>query len=229
MRRTYISPEFINSKVYGTFNMVEESNFFSSKMLEIEDFVDISNQDIIYYQKVNKEQLDITVESSLNSSILYSAAVNKRDNHVLELDKSQPVYQLNKNTRWILEIDLEKIFSDFIFSSLKKYRTFEGLKNNMTLEKNVDIAIRNYIDKNIKNRYKLTNIDFLIKYKDLRNQDILKWKNTWNPQLTVDNKFNKIQTETESDDSKIKVIFEQDKPSDTYNYDYYFNIFYEKL
>jgi hypothetical protein len=229
MRRTYISPEFINSKVYGTFNMVEESNFFSSKMLEIEDFIDISNQDIIYYQKVNKEQLDITVESSLNSSILYSAAVNKRDNHVLELDKSQPVYQLNKNTRWILEIDLEKIFSDFIFSSLKKYRTFEGLKNNMTLEKNVDIAIRNYIDKNIKNRYKLTNIDFLIKYKDLRNQDILKWKNTWNPQLTVDNKFNKIQTETESDDSKIKVIFEQDKPSDTYNYDYYFNIFYEKL
>lgn len=229
MRRTYISPEFINSKVYGTFNMVEESNFFSSKMLEIEDFVDISNQDIIYYQKVNKEQLDITVESSLNSSILYSAAVNKRDNHVLELDKSQPVYQLNKNTRWILEIDLEKIFSDFIFSSLKKYRTFEGLKNNMTLEKNVDIAIRNYIDKNIKNRYKLTNIDFLINYKDLRNQDILKWKNTWNPQLTVDNKFNKIQTETESDDSKIKVIFEQDKPSDTYNYDYYFNIFYEKL
>ena len=155
--------------------------------------------------------------------------MNKRDNHVLELDKSQPVYQLNKNTRWILEIDLEKIFSDFIFSSLKKYRTFEGLKNNMTLEKNVDIAIRNYIDKNIKNRYKLTNIDFLIKYKDLRNQDILKWKNTWNPQLTVDNKFNKIQTETESDDSKIKVIFEQDKPSDTYNYDYYFNIFYEKL
>lgn len=229
MRRTYISPEFINSKVYGTFNMVEESNFFSSKMLEIEDFIDISNQDIIYYQKVNKEQLDITVESSLNSSILYSAAVNKRDNHVLELDKSQPVYQLNKNTRWILEINLEKIFSDFIFSSLKKYRTFEGLKNNMTLEKNVDIAIRNYIDKNIKNRYKLTNIDFLIKYKDLRNQDILKWKNTWNPQLTVDNKFNKIQTETESDDSKIKVIFEQDKPSDTYNYDYYFNIFYEKL
>jgi hypothetical protein len=209
--------------------MVEESNFFSSKMLEIEDFIDISNQDIIYYQKVNKEQLDITVESSLNSSILYSAAVNKRDNHVLELDKSQPVYQLNKNTRWILEIDLEKIFSDFIFSSLKKYRTFEGLKNNMTLEKNVDIAIRNYIDKNIKNRYKLTNIDFLIKYKDLRNQDILKWKNTWNPQLTVDDKFNKIQTETESDDSKIKVIFEQDKPSDTYNYDYYFNIFYEKL
>jgi hypothetical protein len=98
----------------------------------------------------------------------------------------------------------------------------------MTLEKNVDIAIRNYIDKNIKNRYKLTNIDFLIKYKDLRNQDILKWKNTWNPQLTVDDKFNKIQTETESDDSKIKVIFEQDKPSDTYNYDYYFNIFYEK-
>lgn len=229
MRRTYISPEYYNNKVYGTYNMLEESNFFAAKMLEIEDFIDISNQDIIYYQKINNEQLDIAVESSLSPSLVYSSSVNKRDNHTLILDKSQPPYQLNKNTRWILDINLHQIFSDFIFSSLKKYRTFEGLKNDMTLEKDVNVAIRKYIDKNIVDRYKLTRVDLLIRYKDLRNQDILKWKNTWNSQLTIDDKFNKIQTETASDDSKIKIIFEQDKPSDSYNYEYYFNIFFEKL
>jgi hypothetical protein len=228
MRRTYISPEYINNKVYGTYNMVEESNFFSAKMLEIEDFIDISNQDLIYYQKLTNEQLDLSVESSL-TSIVYSSTTNKLNNHTLTLDKSQAPYQLNKNTRWILEINLNQIFSDFIFASLKKYRTFEGLKNNMTLEKDVNISIRKYIDKNIRNRYKLSKFDLFIKYKDLRNQDILKWKNSWNSQLTTESKQNKIQTETASDESKIKITFEQDKPSETYNYDYFFNISFEKI
>lgn len=228
MRRTYISPEYKINKVYGTYNMVEESNFFSSKMLEIEDFIDIVNQDIIYYQKITGEQLDLSVESSL-TSLVYSSSTNKQSNHTLILDKAQPTFQLNKNTRWILEINLNQIFTDFVFSSLKKYRTFEGLKNNMTIEKDVNVAIRKYIDKNVVNRYKLDRIELFINYKDLRNQNILKWKNTWNSQLTSDKILNKIQTETATDDSKITVIFEQEKPGDTYNFEYYFNIYFVKL
>jgi len=228
MRRTYISPEFKINKVYGTFNMVEESNFFGAKMLEIEDFIEIVNQDIIYYQKDTNEQLDLSVESSL-TSIVYSSSTNKQNNHTLTLDKSQPQYQLNKNTKWILDINLDQIFNDFVFSSLKKYRTFEGLKNNMTLEKDVNVAIRKYITTNVRNRYKLNRVELLVDYKDLRNQNILKWKNVWNSILTSDKKMNKIQTETASDESKITIIFEQEKPSETYNYEYYFNIYFDKL
>jgi hypothetical protein len=228
MRRTYISPEFKINKVYGTFNMVEESNFFGAKMLEIEDFIEIVNQDIIYYQKDTNEQLDLSVESSL-TSIVYSSSTNKQNNHTLTLDKSQPQYQLNKNTKWILDINLDQIFNDFVFSSLKKYRTFEGLKNNMTLEKDVNVAIRKYITTNVRNRYKLNRVELLVDYKDLRNQNILKWKNVWNSKLTSDKKMNKIQTETASDESKITIIFEQEKPSETYNYEYYFNIYFDKL
>lgn len=228
MRRTYISPEYKVNKVYGTYNMVEESNFFSAKMLEIEDFVEIINQDIIYYQKDTNEQLDLSVESSL-TSLVYSSSINKQTYHTLTLDKSQPAFQLNKNTRWILEINLNQIFSDFIFSSLKKYRTFEGLKNNMTLENDVNVSIRKYIENNVRNRYKLNRVELLINYKDLRNQDILKWKNTWNSNLTSEQKMNKFQTETASDESKITIIFEQEKPSETYNYEYYFNIYFDKL
>jgi hypothetical protein len=228
MRRTYISPEFKINKVYGTFNMVEESNFFGAKMLEIEDFIEIVNQDIIYYQKDTNEQLDLSVESSL-TSIVYSSSTNKQNSHTLTLDKSQPQYQLNKNTKWILDINLDQIFNDFVFSSLKKYRTFEGLKNNMTLEKDVNVAIRKYITTNVRNRYKLNRVELLVDYKDLRNQNILKWKNVWNSKLTSDKKMNKIQTETASDESKITIIFEQEKPSETYNYEYYFNIYFDKL
>ena len=228
MRRTYISPEYKINKVYGSYNMIEESNFFGAKMLEIEDFVEIVNQDIIYYQKDTNEQLDLSVESSL-TSLVYSSSINKQTYHTLTLDKSQPAFQLNKNTRWILEINLSQIFSDYIFSSLKKYRTFEGLKNNMTLENDVNVSMRNYIENNIRNRYKLNRVELLINYKDLRNQNILKWKNTWNPNLTSEQKLNKIQTETASDESKITIIFEQEKPSETYNYEYYFNIYFDKL
>lgn len=228
MRRTYISPEFYNNKIYGTFNMIEESNFFSSKMLEIEDFIDIAKQDIIYYQKITGEQLDLAVETTL-TSLVYSSSTDKLNNHTLVIDESQPVYQLSKNTRWILDIDLNTIFSDYIFATLKKYRTFEGLKNQMTLEKDVNVAMRKYISNNIRNRYKLTKVDLYVNYKDLRSQNLLKWKNSWNSSLTEETKMKKVQSETASDESKIKIIFEQDKPSETYNFDYYFDISFEKL
>jgi hypothetical protein len=99
----------------------------------------------------------------------------------------------------------------------------------MTLEKDVNVAIRKYITTNVRNRYKLNRVELLVDYKDLRNQNILKWKNVWNSKLTSDKKMNKIQTETASDESKITIIFEQEKPSETYNYEYYFNIYFDKL
>ena len=64
MRRSYISPEFTDNPIYGTFNMIEESNFFAAKMLEVEDSIYISNQNIIYYQKLTGEQTDLSIESS---------------------------------------------------------------------------------------------------------------------------------------------------------------------
>jgi hypothetical protein len=89
--------------------------------------------------------------------------------------------------------------------------------------------MRKYISNNIRNRYKLTKVDLYVNYKDLRSQNLLKWKNSWNSSLTEETKMKKVQSETASDESKIKIIFEQDKPSETYNFDYYFDISFEKL
>jgi len=228
MRRTYISPEFVNNKVYGTYNMVEESNFFGAKMLDIEDSIYLSNIDIIWYQKLTGEQLDYSIESTL-PSYSYSSNIDKGDNHTLIIDETQPKFQLDKNTRWILTIDLKSILSNYLFSILKKYRTFEGVRNDITLENDVNIAMRKYIEYNILNRYKISKIDLLINEKSLRNQNLLKYNNTWNKDLTMDKKFTKVQSETAFDYSSVKLIFSQERYSSDYNFEYYFNILFEKI
>ena len=228
MRRTYISPEFINNKVYGTYNMVEESNFFGAKMLDIEDSIYLSNIDIIWYQKLSGEQLDYSIESTL-PSYSYSSITDKFDNHTLVIDETQAKFQLDKNTRWILTIDLKAILSNYIFSTLKKYRTFEGVRNDITLENDVNIAMRKYIEYNVLNRYKINKIDLLINEKSLRDQNLLKYKNTWNKDLSMDKKFTKVQSETAFDYSSVKLIFNQQKNSSDYNFEYYFNILFEKI
>lgn len=228
MRRTYISPEYFNNNVYGTFNMVEESNFFGAKMLEIEDNIAIENQDIIYYQKLNNEQIDFSIESSLESYV-YSSSIDKFNNHKLMIDDSQPKYQLENNTRWIMDINLKSILSNYLFATLKRYRTFEGVKNEMNRYNDVDVAIKNYISFNVINRYRYKSIDLYINYKDMREQSLLRYKNTWNLNTPISTKFIKIQTESSFDDSSVRLLFNQEKTSSTYNFEYYFNIFFEKL
>jgi hypothetical protein len=113
---------------------------------------------------------------------------------------------------------------------MKKHRTFEGIKNDITLYNNVSVALKSYIDFNVYNRYKMSKIDLFISYKNLRSQNVLKYKNIWNSKVALtENKFNKIQTETAIDGSIIKLMFAQDKPSDDYVFEYFFNIKFEKL
>ena len=62
MRRDYISPEFDYTRTFGTYDMTESSSLFGSKMLEIEDELDLHNQSIIYYQNLQKEQIDFSTD-----------------------------------------------------------------------------------------------------------------------------------------------------------------------
>ena len=229
MRRTYISSEYSNTKTYGTFNMLEESNYFGSKMLEIEDSIYIENQNIIYYQQISGEQINLSTETSIDSPI-YSSTIDKQINHSLNIDETQTDYQKENSTKWIIDIKLDDILSNFLFANLKRYRTFEGMKASLTRKNDVNTTIREYIDKNVSNRYKLSKIDLYIKYKDLRSQNVLRFKNTWNSTIGIDsNKFQKIQTETAFDGSSIRLLFNQEQPSTQYSFEYYFNILFEKI
>lgn len=229
MRRTYISPEYKYDDVYGTFNMKESINYYGSKMLEIEDFIYLDTINLVYYENVNGEQINLTSENILEPH-LYSSTESKNKYHTIIKDLSQSDYQLNNSTNWIIEIDLKNILLDYIFSQMKKMRTFQGIKNNMVIYKDVNTSLKNYIILNTIDRYKLSKVDLYISYNDLRNNTTLKHQVKFDESIYDPlNKLIKFQTETEWDNSSIKVIFNQEKPSSLYNFNYYFNLFFEKI
>ncbi len=228
MRRTYISPEFYNRGTYGTLNHKEVSNFFGSNLLKIEDSIEINNQDIIYYQKVNGEQLDFDIESTINE-IVYSTTIDKKDNHTIVIDESQSNVQLEGKTKWNIDINLNKILYNYIYSNVKRYRTFEGIQNNMVYNNSVNIFIKNYINDNIINKYRYKSIDLYIKYNDLRGS-YLKFNNKWNPNIESSNNiFNKFETNSSIMSGKIRLLFSQERLSSEYSFDYYFNINFERI
>lgn len=229
MRRTYISPEFTYGRVNGTLAMREESSFFGSKMLEIDDKIIIENQNLVWYQNLNNEQIDESIESSLPPTS-YSASESKRLNHTLIIDPNQPQSQRDTKTRYNMTIDLQEILIQYLFGTLKQYRTFEGVRNNMVVSENVDFAIREYIVKNILDRYKFDKVYLFIRYNDLRGQNILRFKNNWNNLVTSESeRMQRLETQTEFDDSEILVNFNQERNSSLYSFDYYFKLFWNKI
>lgn len=229
MRRSYISPEFDHNDIYGTFNMTEESNFFGAKMLEIEDSIYIDTQSIIYYQNGKGEQIDLSSESTLESNV-YSSSESKQKYQRLNIDESQSSYTKDNSTRWILDVNLKSILIEFLYAELKKYRTFNGISNSMTVNNDVNSALKNYISNNVLDRYKFSKVDIYIEYKDLRSNNLFKFKNTWDISVyKPENQLNKFETETQFDGSSIRIMFNQEKPSTLYNFNYYFNILFEKI
>jgi hypothetical protein len=231
MRRSYISPEFEYNRVFGTLNMKEESSFFGSKMLEIEDSLELHNQGIVYFQNLLNEQLDLDVEKTSNP-IIYLVSDDKKVNHTLILDDSQNDFQKNGLTKYIITIDLKAILENYLFAILKQYRTFEGVRNSMCSTKDVNFSIRNYITKNVVDRYKFDRIELYVRYLDLRDQNLRRYSNVWvsDESISVKEYLNsKIQTDTEFDFSSIRVLFNQEKSSQEYNFEYYFKLFWVKL
>jgi hypothetical protein len=232
MRRTYISPEFEYKKVFGTFNMKEESSFFGSKMLEIEDVLELTTQSLVYYQNSNSEQLDLDIEK-LTLPIVYSVSEDFKENQTLLIDDSQSEFQKNSNTRYTLTINLETILENYLFATLKQYRTFEGVSNTMCYSGDVNFSMKQYILKNVVDRYKFNRVELFLNYVDLRDQNIRRFNNTWatNPSVVAveSNKLKNLQTETEYDFSSIKVIFSQEKSSQLFSFEYYFKLYWEKL
>jgi hypothetical protein len=226
MRRNYISPEFVNSKIYGSFNSYEESNFFGSKMLEIEDLVDIIDQNIIYYQNSKNEQIDANVETAQNA-IIYSSFENKNQNHVLTIDDSQSDDQKKSNTRWLLDIDLKSILTEFVFANLKRERTFQSLTNDMVVSKDVNVFMRNYITNNVLDRYKLSNIDLYVDYLDLKSEDNFQYENIFDKRSFT--KLTRFQTETNYNSTKTRLTFNQEQTSKDWSFKYLFNLKFVKI
>ena len=229
MKRSYISPEYLYNNVYGTYNSLEQSSFFGSKMLKIEDSLDNSSQSIIYYQNQNKEQLDLSVEKLLPSYI-YSASDDKLLNHTMTMSLAQSKSQMNSNTQWVIDIKLQNILDNYLFAILKSSRTFEGVRTFMTSNNDVDFFIKEYIVKNVAPLYKLDKIELFLKYNNIISSSNLKFNNTWDSTTNdVLYKFSKFETKTSFNLSTTEVTFSQQKDGSQYNFNYFFNIYWVRI
>jgi len=132
-----------------------------------------------------------------------------------------------------LTINLATILENYLFATLKQYRTFEGISNNMCYSGDVNFSIKQYILKNVVDRYRFSRVELFLNYVDLRDQNIRRYNNTWalNPSIVgvESNKIKNLQTETEYDFSSIRVIFNQQKSSQLFSFEYYFKLYWEKL
>jgi hypothetical protein len=229
MRRTYISPEYTDVPTYGTYNTIQESNFFSSKMISLEDTIYISNQNIIYYQRYEGDQLDLSIESSI-PGIIYSSSESMYNHHFLYIEPSQSGNQKITNTKWYININFNDILWEYLYATMKKYRTFENIRNDMTMTNDVNYFIKTYIYKNVLNKYKYSKVDLYLLYENLKADDSLRYLNTWNPEIiSENNKIKNISTKLTSDNKNMKLSFTQEHPSSEYNFNYYFCITFERI
>jgi hypothetical protein len=145
------------------------------------------------------------------------------------LDPSQSASQKNSNTKWIVTIDLNTILNDYIFASLKQSRAFDTISNSMTSYNNINAAINNYISNNILNRYQFSSIDFYIEYESFIQNGTLRYNNSF---INIDDTQylnNQIQSTLSTDGTTLVVNFNQVNNSSSYNFNYYFNIYYERI
>jgi hypothetical protein len=93
--------------------------------------------------------------------------------------------------------------------------------------------LKQYVIKNVVDRYKFDRVELYLNYVDLRDQNIRRYNNTWaiNPSaISIEsNKLKNVQTETEYDFSSIRLTFNQQKSSQLFSFEYYFKLFWEKL
>lgn len=224
MRRSYISPEYLQDESKGTLSMKDESTYFSSKIIELSDYIEIDNIDMIWYENSKKEQLDLSIEST-NDPNLYSPSNDKEINITLEIDKE------NSNTEdvlWKFDINYKKILKNYLYASLKKYRTFEGVRKDSVIGNDIEQSIRNYINDNIIGKYELDKIDFYLSNRSINNKNQLKYKNNWDINLSESSLRNDYE-KYDKVDSEIMTIEFLHLNSNMYVFDYYYNLKFKRI
>ena len=228
MRTTNISPEFIYTNVNGTLSMIEKKSFLGSKLIKFDDNISIISENIIYYQTNTNEQLNLDVEKLL-PPIIYNTVNDKLTNSTIMIDDSETIDEYNNNTKWVLKIDMKTILINYIYATLKKYRTFEGVKDSIVISNDVNSAIKEYITNNLLSRYQFDHLDLFVSYNNLLNGG-LRFNNTWDQSVENNgNLFNKYQKTLDITNLSIEINFSQANPSTAYSFNYYYNLYFTKI
>lgn len=240
MKENLMLKKYITEPANGTFNLLEKTTFFGSKMIDIEDSIIINDAAIDYFQYSNNLESNdgyqyYVLNNFLETFFLLDLVQIKYDNHTIS--KGQQIEQSNLfNTKWIITLDIKTILREYLFAKIKNERTFKSLKYYNFLNNNINESIRQYINLNILDRYQFEKIDFYIKYIDIKNNSLYNGSTLkqFDPQYDssielASNKVSNIEISNINLLNTININYSQTKPSDNYKFDYYFNIYYTKI
>jgi hypothetical protein len=237
MKSDLIILRYKTENVIGTKTSLEPKTFFGSKMVDIEDLITLDNSEIQYSEMYDSSNKKIVGYQYIKSNVLENTYLRTIDSIKEKYSKitllSQNETDMALNTQWELKIDWIKLLSDYLFYKLKEMRTFKCIKYSDVVSENINYFIYDYIKQNLLSRYKVSNIEFYVKYLPLDHGD-----QYTTPNLMFDPLFN---TEITSTDNYIKNInstitptniiikYKQTQPSSTYKFDYYYNLYLEKI
>ena len=234
--------KFEIEKVHGVFNIVEESTFFCSKIMDIEDLVSITDKCIQYYQinsigttSYGYQYYDKNFLEELN---ILDVVKLKIDNHAINLLQQSTIDEQN-NTKWQIQINAKNILTEYLFAKIKEARTFRSMKYSNFINKNINQSVYDYITLNLLDRYRFKTLDLYISYIDVKNNNlysdltIIQYNPLFNSAIEVDENYIKNTNISQIDAldalSNVIVEYSQIKPSTDYKFDYYFNIYFEKI
>jgi hypothetical protein len=242
MKNDLILNKYKTERVYGTFNLMETTSFFGSKVIEIEDNILIDDSGIQYFDIISTDETNgfqnYNLDTFFENFHLLDLFTLKFDNHTI-IKSQQSVIDDKYNTKWTIKIDIKNILMEYIYSKIKERRTFKTIKSNMLINKNINQSIYDYISKNILDRYKFDKMDFYVNYKQINDvtsitedtskkynpifkKDIISSDNlVKNLNLEIDNYIDPL--------SNLNINYSQVKSSSDYKFDYYFNIYYKKI
>ena len=242
MKSNLILAQYQTTPVIGTFSTLEDKTFLGSKMLEIEDSIIIDTSYIQYSQFTgNTDNLGYQyyIQDLVKESLsVLDLTTLKSDNHTINTD-SQSDADYQNNTRWILNIDIKDILKQYLFAKIKENRTFRCIYFNDFTNKNINSSILEYIENNVLNRYKFTNIDFYVKYyeilinQNIYSQSFIKYNPKFDKNLRIDSNIIKTVSVKNYDNiltaTNVTVSYNQTKPATQYKFDYYFDLNFVRI
>lgn len=238
MKSDLIITRFKTEPIIGTKDSRDVKTFFGSKMVSIEDIINIDDSEIQYSEVLDSQfeenngyqyYYDYNFEEKI---YLINLSDIKNDNHTISIIQ-QPRVDIDNNTQWRIDIDWKSILSDYIFYNLKKRRTFKSIKYTDVLSENINFYIREYIDQNLINRYEFSEIKLYVKYYDLQEGDEFTDPNLlFSPEFEYDLRkeiYNVGNINANVIDNTIRVNYKQIEPSTSKKFNYYFDLVFRKI
>lgn len=234
--------KFVVETTPGTKCAGTTRSFFGSALMDIEDEILVGDGTIQYAHIVDP------VEFSDTDGFQYPQYVPDETIVLLDLSDLKSQYSsismatqnqtdLYNNTRWILDVDVKSILTEYLFARVKESRAFMCIRPEDTLRRSVNTFVREYIDTNLVGRFGLKEVTLYVRYKNIVGGSVSSTTLRYNPLfdrtvLTTGDRVSNVNVVDRRDGpsvDSVRILYSQTKKSTVYTFDYYFNLSFYRV